>query len=49
MLNTADSKETLDKNKYFLKGGTISLFWNDVINYMKVEESAEIIIDGGMQ
>ena len=41
MLNTSDSKETLDKNKSFLKGGTIAVFWNDVKNHVKAEESAE--------
>ena len=41
MSNASDSKETLCKSKSFLKVGTISVFCNNVINHMKVEESVE--------
>ena len=41
MLNAFDSKETLDKNKSFLKGGTITAVWNDVVNCIKLEEYTE--------
>ena len=40
-LNTSDSKETLDRNKSFLKGGTMTAIWNDVVNYIKIEECTE--------
>ena len=40
-LNTSDSKETLDGNKSFLKGGTMTAIWNDVVNCIKIEECTE--------
>ena len=41
MLKTSDSKEELDMNKSFLKGGTMTAQWNDATNFMKLEESEE--------
>ena len=35
MLSASDRKETLDKSESFLKGGSISAFWNKVVNFMK--------------
>ena len=40
-LNTLDSKETLDKKKSFLKGGTMTVIWNDAVNCTKKEECTE--------
>ena len=37
-LNASDIKETLDRNKLFLKGGTMTAFWNDVVIYIKLKE-----------
>ena len=41
MLSTSNSRETLDKNKSFLKGDTMIAAWQDVVNFMKLEECAE--------
>ena len=37
-INTSDSKEKLNGSKYFLKGGTFTALWNDVVNYAKVDQ-----------
>ena len=41
MLNASDSKEKLNNNKLFSKGGTIGEIWIDVINHTKLEECTE--------
>ena len=41
MLNMSDSKEELDENKLFLKGGTITALWNDVIICMNLQVNVE--------
>ena len=41
-LNTSDSKETLDNTNQFLKGGAMTAIWNDVVNYMTLDEFLEI-------
>ena len=41
MLNISDSKETLDKNKSFVKGGTMKVVWNNVVNFVELEECAK--------
>ena len=41
MLNTSDNKETLDDNTSFLKGGTMTEVWNDVMNRTNLEECTE--------
>ena len=41
MLNTSDRREKLNKNKSFLKGDKMTAVWNDVVNYMKIEECTE--------
>ena len=41
ILSTSDSREELDIRKSFSKGGTITALWNDVTNYIELDESTE--------
>ena len=41
MLNASDSEKMLGKSKLLSKGGVMTEVWNDVVNFMKLEEYTE--------